>query len=48
MNPPRKVISVVTPCYNEEANVIEVMKELRQYSSQIPVTVMSTFSSLRI
>ena len=29
MNPPRKVISVVTPCYNEEANVTEVYERVR-------------------
>ena len=29
MNPPRKVISVVTPCYNEEANVIEVYERVK-------------------
>jgi glycosyltransferase involved in cell wall biosynthesis len=29
MNPPRKVISVVTPCYNEEANVNEVYTRVK-------------------
>jgi polyisoprenyl-phosphate glycosyltransferase len=29
MNPPRKVISVVTPCYNEEANVTEVYERVK-------------------
>ena len=29
MKPPRKVISVVTPCYNEEANVTEVYERVK-------------------